>query len=74
MENVARLTLIAANDRRFQECVLRYVDATLDTRDVKKIRTKAIHKCNVAEKGFCKQLVVVANKALEANGAALGSK
>jgi hypothetical protein len=61
-------SVVSKNDDGFRKFVLRHVSATLDTKDLQKIRMNAIRHCPDGENDFCKQLRVAADKALKANG------
>jgi hypothetical protein len=64
-DTLPRISVLSANDQQFQKFVLRHIDATLDTNDVKKIRRNAIHRCPSGEDDFCRQVKTAADKALK---------
>jgi hypothetical protein len=64
-ETLPRLAVISAANKGFQKFVLRHVDATLDSRDLKRIRANASHRCTAGEESLCEQLATAANKALK---------
>ncbi len=66
-ETLPRLVILA-NNGGFHKFVLRHVDATLDTRELEKIRTNAVHRCPAGKEDLCEQLVRAADEALKANG------
>ncbi len=60
-----RLAYLATKDRTFQHFVLRHVDATLDMKDVEKIRTKVKTQCPMDLRVLCDALGKRAEAALK---------
>lgn len=64
-KTLPRLAVLSANSTGFRKFVLRHVDATVDTPELKKIRTSAIRHCTPGNQELCEQLVAAATAALK---------
>lgn len=62
-----RMANLAAKDARFRRFVLRHVDATLDIKDLKKIRANAKRQCPSGLGAICADLTKEADAALKEN-------
>jgi hypothetical protein len=67
-ETLPRLASLSNSDHSFKKFVLRHLDATLDTAQLKKIRVSAIHHCAAEQQPLCEQIKNAAEKELIENG------
>ena len=64
-ETLPRLSELMKNDKSFRHFALSHVDATLDMRDVRRIRTNAIQRCPEGLTELCQELRKGADAAIE---------
>ena len=62
-DSLPRLGSISKKDNRFLQFVMNHVDATLDIKDIKTIRTNAVRHCSPERHELCHELKVAADKA-----------